>query len=114
MFPIGGGKPGFVRIDGDRTLTIPDFSGNSMFNTFGNLELNPRAGLLFIDFDQGNLLYLTGSAEVIWQGDAVQAYAGAEQLLRFHLDRGIRVENSLPLGWSAPEFSPSLEVTGSW
>jgi uncharacterized protein len=46
-----GGKPGFVRIDDDGTLTVPDFSGNCHFNTFGNLELNPRAGLLFIDFD---------------------------------------------------------------
>ncbi|BDA74049.1 FMN-binding pyridoxamine 5'-phosphate oxidase-like protein [Calothrix sp. PCC 7716] len=41
-----GGKPGFVRIDDDHTLTVPDFSGNYYFNTFGNLELNPRAGLL--------------------------------------------------------------------
>jgi uncharacterized protein len=41
-----GGKPGFVRIDDEGTLTIPDFSGNCHFNTFGNLELNPRTGLL--------------------------------------------------------------------
>ncbi|MEO0867777.1 MAG: pyridoxamine 5'-phosphate oxidase family protein, partial [Cyanobacteria bacterium J06642_11] len=60
-----GGSPGFVRVDGN-TLTIPDFSGNGIFNTFGNIEVNPRAGLLFIDFDKGNLLYLTGQAEVIW------------------------------------------------
>jgi len=109
-----GGKPGFVRVDGDRTLTIPDFSGNGHFNTFGNLELNPKAGLLFIDFDEGNLLYLTGSAEVIWAGDESRFYEGAERLLRFHLDRGVRVEQSLPFRWSAPEFSPFLDTTGSW
>ena len=51
-----GGKPGFVRVDSDRRLTIPDFFGNCHFNTFGNLELNPKAGLLFIVFDKGNLL----------------------------------------------------------
>lgn len=108
-----GGKPGFVRIDDPQTLTIPDFSGNNHFNTFGNLELNPRAGLLFIDFDRGSLLYLTGTAEVIW-GAEINTYAGAERLLRFHLGHGYRVEGSLPLRWTAPEFSPFLAHTGSW
>ena len=109
-----GGKPGFVRIDDDHTLTVPDFSGNHHFNTFGNLEVNPHAGLLFIDFDRGNLLYLTGTADVIWEGDEIQTYQGAERLFRFHLTRGYRVEGSLPVQWSSPEFSPFLDDTGSW
>ncbi|MEB3292551.1 MAG: pyridoxamine 5'-phosphate oxidase family protein [Synechococcales bacterium] len=109
-----GGKPGFVRIDDDQTLTIPDFSGNNHFNTFGNLELNPHAGLLLIDFQQGDLLYLTGTAAVIWEGDEIRHYAGAERLLRFHLQKGYRVVGSLPLRWSEPEFSPFLEPFGSW
>ena len=109
-----GGKPGFVRIDSDQTLTIPDFSGNCLFNTFGNLEVNPKAGLLFADFQTGDLLYLTGTAEVIWSGVEISQYAGAERLLRFHLDRGYLVENSLPLRWSSPEFSPRLKNTGAW
>jgi predicted pyridoxine 5'-phosphate oxidase superfamily flavin-nucleotide-binding protein len=109
-----GGKPGFVRLDDDCTLTVPDFSGNCQFNTFGNLELNPRAGMLFVDFDGGNLLYLTGTAEVIWEGAQINDYEGAERLFRFHLDRGYRVEGSLPLRWSSPAFSPSLARTGSW
>jgi uncharacterized protein len=109
-----GGKPGFVRINDSVTLTVPDFSGNCLFNTFGNLEMNPRAGLLFIDFNQGNLLYLTGQAEVIWEGEEIMRYAGAERLFRFHLEYGYRVENSLPLQWSVPEFSPFLNHTGEW
>jgi uncharacterized protein len=109
-----GGKPGFVRIDDDRTLTVPDFSGNCHFNTFGNLELNPKAGLLFVDFDRGNVLYLTGTAKVIWDGTEINTYAGAERLLRFHLEMGYRVEGSLPLRWSVPEFSPFLNSMGSW
>ncbi len=109
-----GGKPGFVKIDDDQTLTIPDFSGNNHFNTFGNLELNPHAGLLFIDFQQGDLLYLTGTAEVVWEGDEIYDYAGAERLLRFHLQWGYQVAGSLPLRWSEPEFSPFLEPLGSW
>lgn len=109
-----GGNPGFVRVDDDHTLTVPDFSGNFHFNTFGNLELNPRAGLLFIDFEQGNLLYLTGTAHVIWEGAEISAYAGAERLLQFHLECGYRVEGSLPLRWSSPERSPFLANMGSW
>jgi uncharacterized protein len=109
-----GGRPGFVRIDDNQTLVIPDFSGNKHFNTFGNLELNPRAGLLFVDFNQGDLLYLTGEANVIWHGDEISRYAGAERLLLFHLDRGYRVTNGLPGRWSAPTFSPYLDGTGSW
>jgi hypothetical protein len=109
-----GGKSGFVRIDDHCTLTIPDFSGNCHFNTFGNLELNPHAGILFIDFSEGNLLYLTGTAEVIWEGAEIPTYAGTERLLRFHLKIGYRVEGSLPLCWSEPEFSPFLDRTGAW
>ena len=109
-----GGKPGFVRIDDDKTLTVPDFSGNCHFNTFGNIELNPRTGLLFVDFSQGNLLYLTGTAEVIWEGAEISSYEGAERLLRFHLEKGYQVEGSLPLRWSNPEFSPFLKQTGAW
>jgi uncharacterized protein len=109
-----GGKPGFVRIDDDRTLTIPDFAGNLYFNTFGNLALNPLAGLLFIDFIRGDLLYLTGRAAVIWEGPEISAYPGAERLLRFHLDQGHRVAGSLPLCWSEPVFSPHLDRMGYW
>ncbi len=54
-----GGRPGFVQVNDHRTLTIPDYAGNHHFNTFGNLELNPRAGLLFVEFQRGDLLYLT-------------------------------------------------------
>jgi uncharacterized protein len=109
-----GGKPGFVRIDDDGTLTVPDFSGNCHFNTFGNLEVNPRAGMLFVDFDSGDLLYLTGTAEVIWEEVEAIKYEGAERLFRFRLFRGYRIESSLPLRWSNPQFSPFLEHMGSW
>jgi uncharacterized protein len=109
-----GGKPGFVRLDDAQTLTIPDFSGNNHYNTFGNLELNPQAGLLFLDFNQGDLLYVTGTAKVIWEGAEIASYAGAERLLHFHLNQGYRLEKALPLSWSVPEFSPFLAPMGSW
>lgn len=109
-----GGKPGFVRVDDGHHLTFPDFSGNLHFNTLGNLALNPYAGLLFLDFARGGLLYLTGTAEVLWEGEQLRSFAGAERLVRFWLAEGFRTEGSLPLRWSSPEYSPYLERTGKW
>lgn len=112
-----GGKPGFVRVtveDGHSVLTAPDFNGNSFFNTFGNLVLNPRAGLLFVDFSTGGMLMLTGEADVIWEGAELEAFAGAERLLRFRVTQGISLAHALPLRWSAPEQARQLAQTGSW
>jgi len=109
-----GGKPGFVRIEGSRKLTFPDFAGNYHFNTIGNIAVNPVAGLLFIDFESGDLLYLTGSAKVIWDGDEGSAFVGAERLVNFSLDEGILVEGAMPIRWNFLEYSPSLDTTGSW
>jgi len=109
-----GGKPGFVRIDNNKTLSFPDFAGNLHFNTIGNLLLNPHAGLLFIDFVAGHLLYLTGRAEVIWEGEEVLSFTGAQRIIKFHLLEGRRVERSLSLKFAIPEYSPFLAHTGSW
>ncbi len=109
-----GGKPGFVRIDDDKTLTFPDFSGNYHFNTLGNILLNPRAGLLFIDFEKGDLLYLTCKAEIIWDSEESHAFAGAERLVRFSLDEAVLVEEAMPIRWGFRDYSPSLHQTGSW
>ncbi|XXX74751.1 pyridoxamine 5'-phosphate oxidase family protein [Sorangium sp. So ce134] len=112
-----GGKPGFVRVteEGGRTvLTSPDFAGNSAFNTFGNLALNPRAGVLFVDFASGGVLSLTGEAEVLWDGPELAAFAGAQRLLRFRVAEGVWIEDAAPLRWSAPVAAPQLAATGSW
>ena len=58
-----GGAPGFVRVDGDR-LWWPDYPGNNLFNSFGNLAVDPEASLLFLDFDSGHTLQLSGTAAV--------------------------------------------------
>lgn len=109
-----GGKPGFVQVDDEGTLTVPDFLGNFFFNTLGNLAVNPRAGLLFIDFDTGELLYLAVSAEIIWDGPALAAFAGAQRLLRLQVRDMLRVPASLPLRWGAAQLSPALQATGTW
>ncbi len=100
-----GGLPGFVRVtqhtDGATVLHIPDYRGNNFFNTLGNLAVNPRAGLLFIDFERGDLLQLTGHTELLW-GEA------PSREIRFTAERGLWRAGALPLAWSAPEYAPQL------
>lgn len=112
-----GGRPGFVRVteeDGRAVLTVPDFRGNNFFNTLGNIESYPQAGLLFLDFTNGALLQLTVDAEILWDDPAIATFAGAQRLMRFRVRRGRYVENALPLRWSEAELSPQSARTGSW
>lgn len=64
-----GGAPGFVRVPRPGTLEWPDYPGNNLYNTLGNLAAYPRAGLTFVDFEQHALLAVTGTAEVRGTGD---------------------------------------------
>lgn len=109
-----GGRPGFVRVSDDGALTVPDFIGNSFFNTLGNIAVNPRAGLLFIDFDTGDLLQLAVTAEVIWDGPELAAFEGAERLLRMRVVAAIHRPAALPLRWGPAQLSPFLAGTGNW
>ncbi|MET0386933.1 MAG: pyridoxamine 5'-phosphate oxidase family protein [Polyangiales bacterium] len=103
-----GGNPGFVQVTEGNLLTVPDYPGNNFFNTFGNLELWPHAGLLFPDFDRGDLLSLTGRTDIVWEGDELEATPGAERLLRVQITGGVLMERALPLRWTAPELSEEM------
>jgi len=109
-----GGKPGFVHLGEGDVLTAPDFTGNFFFNTLGNIAVNPRAGLLFIDFDKGDLLYLAVTAAILWDGPELSSFAGAQRLMRFKVQSMRLVESSLPLHWSEAALSPALQGTGAW
>ena len=111
-----GGKPGFVRLDEDDTLTIPDFNGNLFFNTLGNFLINPKAGLLFVDFSTGDELQITGEAKVILDSPEIAAFQGAERIWQFRARRAIYRPDGLPLRWSleGDGASPSSLMTGDW
>lgn len=112
-----GGRPGFVRVsDGPvgTRLTIPDFRGNYIFNTFGNLEVNPHAGIVCPDFRSGDVLSLTGSARVIWEGPELESFEGAQRLLSFDVQSGFFLEHALPLRFEGLDPSPDLAETGTW
>jgi len=108
-----GGQAGFVQIQGN-LLTIPDFAGNLHFNTLGNLLLNPRAGLLFIDFNSGDLLHLSGRTEIILEGPQVEAFQGAERLWTFEVEHVVRRPAALALRWRFDGVSPNSLMTGTW
>jgi uncharacterized protein len=100
-----GGNPGFVRILDERRIAYPDYNGNSMFNTLGNLTVNPHAGLLFIDFDSGRTLQLTGRASIDWSPDRARMFAGAERVIDFELDQMIDTPMGFPLVAKFRQFS---------
>jgi hypothetical protein len=111
-----GGRAGFVGIGDDGVLTIPDFAGNLYFNTLGNILLNPRCGLLFVDFDTGDVLQISGDGEVVLEGPEIAAFQGAERLFRVRPRRIVLRPGALPLRWDSPAqgVSPNATVTGTW
>lgn len=112
-----GGKPGFVRVDEADRMTIPDFAGNLHYNTLGNFTVNPRAGLIFTDFETGDVLQITGSAEIVYDSPEIAQFQGAERLWHFTPTRIIRRKAALPIRWKlrgADVFSPNSLMTGSW
>lgn len=107
-----GGKPGFVRVTADGVLEFPDYAGNRQFQTLGNIRMTGRAGLLFIDFEAGDLLRLTGDAEIVFEGPQVDAVPGAERLVRLRPVAGSRMHGGMPLAWKFDAYSPVLDRLG--
>lgn len=111
-----GGNAGFVRVDEDGTLTIPDFNGNLFFSTLGNVVANGKAGLLFVDFASGDLLQMTGDAHVIFDSPQIAAFQGAERLWTFRSRRIVRRPGGMALRWAlrSDGWSDSSLMTGNW
>ncbi|MBV5291677.1 MAG: pyridoxamine 5'-phosphate oxidase family protein [Curvibacter lanceolatus] len=109
-----GGPPGFVRVDHPGQLSVPDFSGNFYFNTLGNLLLEPRAGLLFIDFERGDLLYVLAQAQLLTDAAALHGFAGAQRVLRLHLSQVLHLRGAWPWHWGPPQASPHVQGLGPW
>jgi predicted pyridoxine 5'-phosphate oxidase superfamily flavin-nucleotide-binding protein len=92
-----GGNPGFVESLSPTALRWREYPGNGAYMTLGNLELNPRAGLAFPDWETGDLLLLTGEARTDWQ----------ERTVTFELTAVVELPGALPLRWSEPQYSPA-------
>ena len=104
-----GGHPGFVQQLNTRQLRIPDFVGNSMFNTLGNFASYPYAGLVFIDFERGCLLQLSGRTEILWNhADPKQETGGTQRYWQFDISSW--QESALPfqITWEFHDASPFI------
>lgn len=77
-----GGQPGFVRVVGERSLLIPDYDGNGMYRTWGNVIVNPNVGLLFLDFERPRRLRVSGTAEVVRDDVLLADHPGAAFIIR--------------------------------
>jgi hypothetical protein len=107
-----GGLPGFIHVEGSR-VTLPDYRGNFLFNTLGNIEVNPRAGLVACDLERGDLLLLTASASVSWEGSELRQFPGAERLLHLDVAEHVLLSGGLGDVWSAPEFARELAAVAT-
>lgn len=101
-----GGIPGFVRMENERLLAWGDYSGNQMFQTLGNIAENPRAGLLFIDFERGSTLQLTGAARIVWDAARAAEFTGAERVMEFEVEEVVEIKNATDLRWRLVNYSP--------
>jgi uncharacterized protein len=101
-----GGRPGFVRVLNDHRLVWPDYSGNTMFQTLGNIAVNPQAGLLFIDFKRRRTLQLTGKSLILWDPERIAEFAGAERLVEFDVDEVVEINGAHSLEWRFLDYSP--------
>lgn len=113
-----GGRPGFARVgqaaDGGTVLSLPDFRGNFLFNTLGNLLVRPLAGLLFFSPTHGHLLHIAAQAEIVWDGPEVAAFEGAQHLLHLRVVRHVWRPRALALRWSPAQPASQLAATGVW
>lgn len=91
---------GFVEVRGDsRALRFPDYAGNRMFQTLGNLTVDPRAGLLFLDWETGTALQLTGRTSIVWDEQEVRSRPGAERLIEYQIEAVRERERAIPAPW---------------
>jgi predicted pyridoxine 5'-phosphate oxidase superfamily flavin-nucleotide-binding protein len=93
-----GGNPGFVSVLSTTHLEWEDYSGNAMFNTLGNLEVDPHCGLLFLNWESGATWQLSGKARTRWEGET--------RITEFEVERWRETENATALRWQFGEFSP--------
>lgn len=104
-----GGPPGFVQVLPNGVLRIPDYNGNSMFNSFGNFLINPQAGLVFPNYEQRRMLQLNGTAEMFWdQPDPGNLTGGTGRFWEFTVAHWIETQLPEALQMEFVDASPFI------
>lgn len=101
-----GGQPGFIHQPAPGQLLVPDYSGNAMFNSLGNLSVSPAAALLFVDFARGSATELLGEGRLLWNDPRQAQLPGAERLLRFDVSAVEERAQETRLRWRFGSYSP--------
>lgn len=102
-----GGEPGFVCVKDERTLRIPDYAGNGMYQTLGNFELDSRAGVALIDFDRRRVLSMSGCAVGEFSAaDPRDSSGGTGRYWSFTVERWMEFPLSSMMTWTLIERSP--------
>jgi hypothetical protein len=103
-----GGRPGFVATPDAHTIVWPDYRGNSMFLSLGNVAATSRAGILVVDFETGDVLHATGVARIDWDPARAAAFPGAERVVELAVEAVVDAPGASPLRWRLVEPSPHL------
>ncbi|KAL9598504.1 MAG: hypothetical protein Q9219_004477 [cf. Caloplaca sp. 3 TL-2023] len=105
-----GGSPGFIRLlnnDKDSTtLIFPEYSGNRFYQTLGNLKMNPKTGIVVPDFDDGNVLYVTGTAEIAIGSEAAALLPRSNLVVKVCVEEARFVRHGLAFRGRPGEQSP--------
>jgi predicted pyridoxine 5'-phosphate oxidase superfamily flavin-nucleotide-binding protein len=97
-----GGPPGFARVTGPSELAFPDYDGNGMFKSLGNIAVNPHVGLLFIDFERPRRLRVNGTASVSRDDPLIKTTVGAQLIVR------VTAKAIFP---NCPRYIPTMRLT---
>lgn len=98
-----GGAPGFVRVTSDSELAFPDYDGNGMFKSLGNLVVNPNVGLLFIALHgRPARLRVNGTARVSHDDPLLKETVGAQLIVR------VAARAIFP---NCPRYLPKMQLT---
>ncbi len=107
-----GGNPGFVQVLDEQTLRIPDYIGNSLFNTLGNFTVNPNAGLVFVDFEEGTTLQVIGKAKILWdEEDPKNQTGGTKRFWEMKIEHFLRIKKAHEQKWEFMDYSPHNPTT---
>lgn len=108
-----GGNPGFVQVLDEHTLRIPDYLGNSLFNTLGNFTANPNAGLVFVDFTEGTTLQVIGKAKILWdEDDPKDETGGTKRFWKMKIERFLQIQKAHEQKWEFLDYSPHNPIVG--
>jgi hypothetical protein len=107
--------PGFITVANAKKISWPDYTGNQFYMTLGNMHLNPAVGLLFLDWENGHTLQLTGRGRINWDPAEAQKYPGALRVVEFDIAKVVQIDHASRLRWELLDYSrvnPPARVAG--